>query len=87
VSTTTNLTLTAAQPRLGDILTGWRLLTPGTQAPDAAVADWFAFGVKLLALITSNPSHPEHTEACALAAEFSHDAIALRPNGNAEGTR
>ncbi|MET8756848.1 hypothetical protein [Lentzea sp. NPDC004782] len=87
MSTTTNLTLIAAQPRLSDILTGWRLLDPGMQAADAAVADWFAFGVKLLSLITVDPSHPEHTEACALAAEFSHAAIVMRGGENGEGTR
>ena len=84
MSTTTTLKPITAPPNLCDVLTAWRLLDPGLTAPDNAVAGWFEFGVKLLALITAHRSHPDHTEAVELAAEFSHATLALRGNKNAE---
>ncbi|GAB2869646.1 hypothetical protein [Lentzea nigeriaca] len=87
MSTTTIPEPTTDLPQLCDILLGWTVHAPGLQASKAAVADWFELCVKLLAPITTDPSHPEHTKACELAAEFSHDAIALRSNGNAEAMR
>ena len=84
MSTTTTLNPITAPPNLGDVLTAWRALDPGLKAPDADVAGWFEFGVKLLALITAHHSHPDYIEACELAREFSHAVISLHSSKNAE---
>ncbi|MGI5501454.1 hypothetical protein [Lentzea sp. CA-135723] len=87
MSTTTTLKPITAPLNLCDVLTAWRLLDPGLTAPADAVAGWFECGVKLLALITADHSHPDYFEACGLAAEFSHAVTSLRGNENAEDVR
>ncbi|MDX8048511.1 hypothetical protein SK571_03885 [Lentzea sp. BCCO 10_0798] len=74
-------------PLLCDVLSGWITLAPGLDASNAAVADWFEQAVRLLAPITSDLSHPQHTDAVALASEFSHDAIVLRDTKDSEAAR
>ncbi|MGW6449496.1 hypothetical protein [Lentzea sp. NPDC055074] len=78
---------TTSPPLMCEVLSGWVTLAPGLDAGNAAVADWFETAVRLLAPITGDLSHPQHTDAVALAAEFSHDALVLRSNGSPEAVR
>lgn len=78
---------TATEPTICELLARWQLSAPPEHATNAAVADWFAQSVKLLTPITSNPAHPQHTEACELAAENSHDALTLRGCAGSAGAR
>jgi hypothetical protein len=67
-----------AEPTICELLASWQASAPPEHATNAVVADWFALSVKLLSPITCDPTHPQHAEACQLAAENSHDALALR---------
>lgn len=69
---------TTTEPTICELLASWQASAPPDHATNTTVADWFALSVKLLIPITSNPAHPQHTEACELAAENSHDALVLR---------
>ncbi len=69
---------TTTESTICELLACWQASAPPEHASNAVVADWFALSVKLLSPITSNPAHPQHAEACELAAENSHDALALR---------
>ncbi|RDI20332.1 hypothetical protein [Lentzea flaviverrucosa] len=80
---TTSATTAAPEPAICDLLATWQDSAPPMNATNAVVADWFALSVRLLTPITSNPAHPQHAEACALAQENSHDALALREAGTA----
>ncbi|WP_146772093.1 hypothetical protein [Lentzea atacamensis] len=51
---------------------------PSMNAKPGEVAAWFERCVNLLRPITRDRSHPEHDEACVLAAQYSADAIAAR---------
>lgn len=46
---------------------------------------WFERGVELLRPITRDRSHPEHDDACVLAAKYSHDALATRESARSNG--
>lgn len=59
---------------------------PSMNAKPGEVAAWFERAVNLLRPITRDRSHPEHDEACELAAKYSHDAIAARTSTPAKGT-
>lgn len=76
---------TTTEPTICELLASWQASAPPENAPNAAVADWFALSVKLLIPITSDPTHPQYTEACELAAENSHDALALRSCAGSAG--
>jgi hypothetical protein len=47
---------------------------PSMNAKPGEVAAWFEHGVELLRPITRDRRHPEHDEACELAAKYSADA-------------
>jgi hypothetical protein len=80
-------TATTAEPTICELLATWQGSAPPENAPNAVVADWFALSVKLLAPITSDPAHPQHADACELARENSHDALALRECAGSAGAR
>lgn len=82
----TSAATAAHEPTICELLATWQSSAPPMSAPNSVVADWFALSVRLLTPITSNPAHPQHTEACELAQENSHDALALRAAGS-EGVR
>lgn len=77
----TNITV----PMVCDLLATWQEAIPPMDAPDLEVADWFEQGVHLLKPITSDRAHPQHTTACELAAEYSHDAFAMRESARSKG--
>src|SRR5687767_12458101 len=58
---------------------------PSMNAAPGEVAAWFERGVELLRPITRDRSHPEHDEACVLAAKYCADARAARAPGRAKG--
>ncbi|WP_330272287.1 hypothetical protein OG205_35725 [Lentzea sp. NBC_00516] len=85
MSTTINARSSGSEPTICELLTTWQETAPPMTAPDIEAAAWFERSVHLLAPITGNPAHPQHAEACALAAENSHDALALRESARSKG--
>ncbi|WP_329793572.1 hypothetical protein V1227_17075 [Lentzea sp. DG1S-22] len=80
---TTPAATAAHEPRICELLATWQASAPPMNASNAEVADWFALSVRLLTPITGNPAHPQYAEACELARENSHDALALRQGDQA----
>ncbi|MDX8146418.1 hypothetical protein SK854_30190 [Lentzea sp. BCCO 10_0061] len=66
---------------LRDVVTTMSERCPSMKATPDEVAAWFAHGVALLRPIVRDRTHPEHDEACELAAKYSADARAARTNG------
>ncbi|GLZ36343.1 hypothetical protein Lesp02_85300 [Lentzea sp. NBRC 105346] len=85
MSTTTDARAAGTEPTIAELLATWQQTAPPMTAPDHEVADWFEQSVTLLAPITHDPAHPQHAAACELAAENSHDALALRESARAKG--
>ncbi|MFJ8963673.1 hypothetical protein ACIRG5_30215 [Lentzea sp. NPDC102401] len=73
--------LAATRLSLRDVVTTMSERCPSMTATADEVAAWFAYGVTLLRPITRDRAHPEHDEACELAAKYSADARAARTNG------
>ncbi|ANZ36875.1 hypothetical protein BBK82_13115 [Lentzea guizhouensis] len=84
-STSFTSTSTTAEPTICELLATWQASAPSEDAPNSVVADWFALSVRLLTPITGNPAHPQHADACELARENSHDALALRAGAGSAG--
>ncbi|GHH49255.1 hypothetical protein [Lentzea cavernae] len=79
----TTRTLAPTRVSLRAVVTAMSQDCPSMTATPDEVAAWFAHGVTMLALITRDRSHPEHDDACVLAAKYSADARAARTNGAA----
>lgn len=71
----------ATRLSLRDVVTAMSARCPSMSATPDEVAAWFAQGVALLRPITCDRAHPEHDDACVLAAKYSADARAARTNG------
>ncbi|MEV6714837.1 hypothetical protein AB0M48_22710 [Lentzea sp. NPDC051208] len=85
MSTTINARVSGTEPTICELLESWQQAVPLIGARDDVVADWFEQSVKLLTPITSDPTHPQYAEACELARENSHDALALRQSARSKG--
>lgn len=77
----TTKTLAPNRVSLRSVITAMSEHCPSMNATPDEVAAWFAHGVTMLALITRDRTHPEHDEACVLAAKYSADARAARTSG------
>jgi hypothetical protein len=75
---------TATRTTLRAVMAAMTAPCPSLTATHEEVSAWFAQCVRLLAPITSDQSHPEHDEACVLAAKYSADARGACQSG---GTR
>lgn len=71
----------ATRTSLCRITTEMSACCPPMNATPGEVAAWFERCVQLLRPITRDRRHPEHDEACVLAAKYSADARAARTNG------
>lgn len=87
MSTTITAPSAGTEPMICELLAAWQEAIPPMDAPADEVADWFERSVHLLEPITQSPAHPQHADACALAAENSHDALALRGCSGSAGAR
>lgn len=85
MSTTITAPSAGTEPTICELLAAWHEANPPMDAPDLAVADWFEQGVRLLMPITTDRAHPQHTTACEMAREYSHDALALRECARSKG--
>ncbi|MGZ3147288.1 hypothetical protein ACVDFE_35910 [Lentzea chajnantorensis] len=65
---------TATRTTLRAVMAAMTEHCPSLTATHGEVSAWFAQCVHLLTPITSDPSHPEHDDACVLAAKYSADA-------------
>ncbi|MCR3746658.1 hypothetical protein [Lentzea californiensis] len=85
MSTTITAPSAGTEPTICELLATWHEANPPMGAPDLEVAAWFEQGVRLLKPITSDPAHPQHITACEMAAEYSHDALAMHESARSKG--
>lgn len=69
------------RPSLRAVLAAMTQNCPSLNATAGEVSAWFARCVSLLAPITRDRSHPDHDEACELAAKYSADSRGACVNG------